>query len=78
MKDANRSLIYISIMFAVLGVYLLRLFYIQVVDTNYELLSNDNSRRRVVVFPAPLGPNKPVTLPLATLKDTEETARTAP
>jgi penicillin-binding protein 2 len=51
MKDANRSLIYISIMFAVLGVYLLRLFYIQVVDTNYELLSNDNSRRRVVVFP---------------------------
>ena len=34
--------------------------------------------RRVVVFPAPLGPRKPVTDPGSTVKLSSETARTGP
>src|SRR5713226_8569829 len=41
-------------------------------------LIRPTSMRRVVVFPAPLGPRKPYTSPRRTLMSTESTARTPP
>lgn len=36
----------------VIVIYLLRLFYMQVIDENYKQLANSNSLRRVTVYPA--------------------------
>src|SRR6266545_6870799 len=41
-------------------------------------VTSPRSMRSVVVFPAPLGPRKPVTLPWSTPKDRSSTATTCP
>ena len=50
-KNSNRKFVIGGIMLAVVAIYLIRLFYIQVIDKSYQLSSNNNSRLRVVEYP---------------------------
>lgn len=47
----NRKYVVGGIVLAVAVIYMLRLFYIQVIDKSYQLSSNNNSRLRVVEYP---------------------------
>jgi len=48
----SRRYIIQGVFILVILIYLLRLFYMQVVDKNYKQLANSNSLRRVTVYPA--------------------------
>ena len=47
----NRSYVIIFIFMSVLGVYTLRLFYIQVLDKTYKTLADQNVIRKITLFP---------------------------
>ena len=49
--NPNRKFVVGGIVLAVTFIYLIRLFYIQVIDKSYQLSSNNNSRLRVVEYP---------------------------
>src|SRR3989339_847705 len=49
--NSNRKYLIGGIVLAVAVIFMLRLFYIQVIDKSYQLSSNNNSRLRVVDYP---------------------------
>jgi penicillin-binding protein 2 len=49
--NTNRKYVIGAMVLAVTALFMLRLFYIQVIDKSYQLSSNNNSRLRVVEYP---------------------------
>ena len=50
--NQNRQKVFLGIVITVFFIYLMRLFYVQVIDNSYTLSAQENAIREVTIFPA--------------------------
>jgi penicillin-binding protein 2 len=50
--NANRRPVFQYAFIAVIVVYLLRIFYLQVIDKNYKVMADANALRKLTIYPS--------------------------
>lgn len=51
-QNSNRTLVLAIIVFAIGIIFTIKLFFIQVIDSSYKFSADNNSRRKMIVYPA--------------------------